>query len=292
MNWEELREEEFDTAIEESKGVCVIPIGCLEMHGQHLPVGTDNYEAEHIAKLAAEIEPVCIFPTFRFGDVMDLVKWKGSIRLEPHLLSQLLENLCDEIARNGFKKILFLNHHGGNIIMLNNFQRGMAYKKRPYLVMACNAYSGAGIVSVWDDIQKHGRDFYPELLPEDVDTIERFVTQGLVYGHGGIEETSQTLDIRPDLVKMERRNVVSGLSTNKSDKYTMDGKGMYGLTFWKQDFPNSYTADDPQGSSARIGKLLNRLMSEQVARVYKVYKESDEIVAWNEEYNSYFPEWM
>ena len=42
MIWEYLREEEFSNAVETSKGVCVIPMGCLEMHGQHLPVGTDT----------------------------------------------------------------------------------------------------------------------------------------------------------------------------------------------------------------------------------------------------------
>ena len=41
MLWENLREEEFYDAIEASGGVCVVPVGCLEKHGQHLPVGTD-----------------------------------------------------------------------------------------------------------------------------------------------------------------------------------------------------------------------------------------------------------
>ena len=41
MRWEDLREEEFESAIEKSKGLCVLPLGCLENHGQHLPVGTD-----------------------------------------------------------------------------------------------------------------------------------------------------------------------------------------------------------------------------------------------------------
>lgn len=43
MLWQNLREEEFEGAIERSGGLCVLPIGCLEKHGQHLPVGTDSY---------------------------------------------------------------------------------------------------------------------------------------------------------------------------------------------------------------------------------------------------------
>ena len=45
MKWEYLREEEFDGAIEKSGGLCVLPIGCVEKHGQHLPVGCDSIMA-------------------------------------------------------------------------------------------------------------------------------------------------------------------------------------------------------------------------------------------------------
>ncbi|MBQ2931988.1 MAG: creatininase family protein, partial [Clostridia bacterium] len=41
MLWEHLREEEFEDAVKRSGGVCVIPLGCIEKHGQHLPQGTD-----------------------------------------------------------------------------------------------------------------------------------------------------------------------------------------------------------------------------------------------------------
>ena len=62
MIWYDLREEEFEGAIERSGGLCVIPLGCTEKHGQHLPVGTDYYEALTIVKKAAEIEDVVILP--------------------------------------------------------------------------------------------------------------------------------------------------------------------------------------------------------------------------------------
>ena len=68
MLWENLREEEFEDAIRKSKGVCVVPIGCLEKHGQHLPVGTDVIHVTEIARQAAEAEPVVVFPTMYFGE--------------------------------------------------------------------------------------------------------------------------------------------------------------------------------------------------------------------------------
>lgn len=68
MNWENLREEEFKEAIKISGGVCVLPVGCIEKHGQHLPVGTDTILATKIVKRAAEREEVCVFPTIPFGE--------------------------------------------------------------------------------------------------------------------------------------------------------------------------------------------------------------------------------
>ena len=81
MLWENLREEEFAKAIEESKGVCVMPIGCHEMHGQHLPINTDVLIADYVAKKAAEIEPVCVFPAFDFGDIQGIHGHKGTVML-------------------------------------------------------------------------------------------------------------------------------------------------------------------------------------------------------------------
>jgi hypothetical protein len=100
MRWEFLREEEFPSAIEKAGGLCVIPIGCLEMHGEHLPVGTDSLKAHALAVLAAEKTGAVVFPTAMwFGDVMGAHKierpWEkhraGYITLSPELLMQILK---------------------------------------------------------------------------------------------------------------------------------------------------------------------------------------------------------
>ncbi len=56
MLWENLREEEFKPMIERSHGVCAVAIGCMEKHGQHLPVGTDTLESGRILEMASERE--------------------------------------------------------------------------------------------------------------------------------------------------------------------------------------------------------------------------------------------
>ena len=70
MLWQDLREEEFEDAIKRSKGLCVLPMGCLEKHAQHLPVGADGYIADAILAEAMKIEDVVVFPTSCWlGDV-------------------------------------------------------------------------------------------------------------------------------------------------------------------------------------------------------------------------------
>ena len=139
MLWENLREEEFKGAIERANGVCVIPLGCLEKHGQHLPVGTDYYLAESMVNEAAEIADVVVFPTgFWLGDVAQFKsnkcgnKCHGGFALNLKTMQRVLEELCDGIARNGFDKIIIYNIHGGSIFDCNEFIRDQERKEKPY----------------------------------------------------------------------------------------------------------------------------------------------------------------
>ena len=129
MLWENLREEEFEEAINRSKGVCIVPVGCLEKHGQHLPVGTDVIHITEIARLAAELEPAVIFPTMYFGEKTGAGEFKGTVIFTAELRQQILKETCREIARNGFKKIVLYNGHGGNQAMLSAFSRSVLYEK-------------------------------------------------------------------------------------------------------------------------------------------------------------------
>ena len=54
MIWENLNIDEFEIAVKESKGVVLVPIGCLEKHGSHMPIGTDIFIARHVSILASE----------------------------------------------------------------------------------------------------------------------------------------------------------------------------------------------------------------------------------------------
>ena len=284
MRWENLREEEFDKVIEETGGICVIPIGCMEAHGEHLPVGTDNIEAEAIAMKASEMESMCIFPTFMFGNVIGLVEFKGSVRLEAKLTLALLENLCDEIARNGFKKIVFLNYHGGNMAMLSYFCDAIQFKAKDYVVVMQTPV--VSVKSVYKDIVANGAEKYPELMAEDIEVLRRHVEEHFNDGHAGVEETSIMLAARPETVRLDRVIPGAGENTHEADYVNEPGIGANFL--WNMNYPNSFAGTDPSISTANIGKMLMRLSAEKVAEGCRRLKTADNIERFMENKRNFY----
>ena len=286
MLWENLREEEFDAAIVESGKVCVVPIGCLEMHGQHLPVGTDTQTVFHIAKKAAELEPVCVFPPLYFGDLCGLYMWKGTIAFSSELLQRMLTELCAEIARNGFKKILLLNGHGGNTALLANFLRSTAHKKKDYVVMVRNdyQYTHKDIVKGLD-----AGETFPELLPEDIAYLRDFAEHHYAHGHGCINETAVMNVINPAHVDMSRIDVDDGTSRGRTKYLSEKGIGIGGSgMFWMTDYPDSFSGEHLEGANARIGKLILRKRIELQAKACRLLKMDDRVLEWNDEHNAKF----
>ena len=71
MKWEDLTVLEFKESLKETKGVAIIPIGCLEKHGYHMPLGTDMFIAKTIAEKAAEKEEALVVPIAPYGIISE-----------------------------------------------------------------------------------------------------------------------------------------------------------------------------------------------------------------------------
>ena len=281
MEWQNLREEEFENAVKISGGVCVVPIGCVEKHGQHLPVGTDIQTSNYVAVEAAKVEPVVVFPPIYFGDVMGHTPWRGGIVLSPELLLKLLTETASEIARNGFKKILFVNGHGGNLPMLNFFVRSTQYSAKDYVVMARNdfSYSVKDIVRELDD----GVDF-PELTDEDKSYLRDFVYSKKKSGHACLNETAILMRINGENVQLERCLAETGLPNHKTD-YLKDTGILSSSRFWGIEYPNSYAGDHPLGANERIGEVILNGRIKHQAEACRLLKMDDRILEWNDEWN-------
>lgn len=89
----------------------ILPIGCIEQHGYHLPLNTDVYNAYELAKIVSKVTGCVIAPpivyTFSGGTLA------GTINVNPAVLSLYIQEIIREITRIGFKNIILLLGHAG-----------------------------------------------------------------------------------------------------------------------------------------------------------------------------------
>ena len=276
--------ETFPKLVEESKGVCVIPMGCVEKHGLHLPLGTDCFEATETVYLASQIETACVFPDFIFGDVPEAYPSMpaGTITLPVDTEMLLLEQLCEQISRNGMKKILVVNGHGGNNKWLSTFLRKMYNKKHDFVCAVYNCSSSKSVNRVAEYLLENGTGSVPELTPEDEKVVLDFHAAGKLTGHACMGETACVMGCHPETVHLERLGIESGLPTHAAD-YLKEAGIEIKDHGWGLNFPNAFTGHDPVGCNERIGKAALRMQAEKLAHAIKVYKEDEHVLKWHDE---------
>src|SRR3981081_1945531 len=116
--WEELTAPDFRQGIQQAKGTCLLPFGILEKHGPHLPLGTDLLNVRYASLPAASHEYAVVFPEYYFGQIFEAKHEPGTVAYSMELQLKLLQETTDEMARNGCKKILIVNGHGGKTNLL------------------------------------------------------------------------------------------------------------------------------------------------------------------------------
>jgi len=247
MKWEELTSPDFAQAVRET-GVCVLPIGCLEKHFDHLPLGTDYLNAQAICTMAAEKEPAVVFPPYYFGQIHEARPFPGTVAIEPILTLKLLAAVCEEIGRNGFSKIIIYNGHGGNAHMLRYFAQMQLASRKQYALYLHNWLPSKDRQERWDSILES------------------------VGGHAGECETSITMANCPHAVKMEyvkgRKHQPLGRASHLADGYTS--------IWWYADNPDHYCGDATLASEEK-GMKLRELLVDSMADYIRAVKK-DEVV--------------
>jgi creatinine amidohydrolase len=255
VQWEELTASDFPKAVRQAEGVCLLPIGVIEKHGPHLPLGTDVIAARALAVGAAEREYAVVFPHYYFGQIYEARHQPGCIAISTDLLSPLLQSVCEEIARNGFSKVLIVNGHGGNHDWLRFFCQTQLARKRDYVV-----YVARGATD-------------PKLA-EQIKAMRK-TDWG---GHACEMESSGMLALRPDLVKMERAGDESGRPLKRLNNF----QAFTGM-FWYADFPNHY-AGDPSAANAELGKLAKEAGVRGLVQVIRSVKKDQVTPALQQEF--------
>jgi creatinine amidohydrolase len=229
--WDELTASEWPKALGKSNQTCILPIGILEKHGPHVPIGSDLIQVREWSARATKREYAVVFPDYFYGQINEARHQPGTFALSERVVWDLLEATCDEIGRNGFKKIVIINGHGGNPQMIRYFIQTRLEKQRNYAVY----FFEPGSDSVY-------RKQLSALHKSDAAGDQ----------HAGERETSSLLYLRPDLVKMDSANNESGANQKR-----LDIPNVYTAIWWYADFPNHYAGD-----GAKATKELGQLVSE------------------------------
>jgi creatinine amidohydrolase len=257
--------------------VCIIPIGCLEEHGKHLPMGIDGLIAHKLAFMATQEEPAVVLPTLYYMSVMCMKHRPGTISMDTHLLLDFLEKLCDEVARNGFKKVILLNCHGGNQRLLHLFvQWHILDKHKEYMV-----YYPPGII-YWDE----------QLTQQIRETSD--------IGHACEIETSVALYLFPELCKMERIPKEYHRVREDHNPCCVPAACTYkpispAITYidWYASYPRAYTGD-ARKASAEKGRLLVEPAVKKLVQLIRNVKNDKTLLARSKEFASLVerPEWL
>jgi len=93
---------------------CIFPIGCTEQHA-YLSLSTDSILAEKISIDAAEPLNIPVLPILNFGHTPLFMDYPGTISLKIETLWNVVEDVINSLSRHGFRRILIVNGHGGNI---------------------------------------------------------------------------------------------------------------------------------------------------------------------------------
>jgi len=214
--WEELTAADFRDAIAKAQGVCLLPFGILEKHGPHLPLGTDLLNVRYVAEHAAQQEFAVIFPQYYAGQIFEARHEPGTIAYSAELQLKLLQETTDEMARNGCKKVVIVNGHGGNENLLPFFAQTQLETAHDYVVYVQWGHEATKKVGG----EKTGPDW-----------------------HAGESETSNVLITHPDLVHLDRAKEESGAD----QKRVKLPENVYTGIWWYARFPNHYSGD---GSTA------------------------------------------
>ncbi len=241
MTWPEAKRrfEEVDIAL--------LPVGAIEQHGPHLPLDTDSFDADHLAREVArhcsDPRPL-VLPLVPYGVSYHHNDFSGTFSLTNETMARLIYEIGMSAARNGVKKLVMINGHGGNAASLN-FAAQMI--NRDAHIFVCVDSGETSDVDVYAMTE----------TPNDV--------------HAGEIETSTTLALRPELVDMDQaRASIPRFSSRYLDFTSKRAVSWYAYT---ERISPSGVMGDPTKATAEKGRRIWELMIDHLVRFVEELKD-------------------
>ena len=256
--WDELTASDWPKAQERAAYTCVLPVGILEKHGPHAPLGADLIQVRELAARAAKQEYAVVFPDFFYGQIYEAQHTPGTFALPSRVVWDLLDATVEEIGRNGFKRIVIVNGHGGNPDLLRFFIQSQLERRRDYVVYFFTPEWDAE----FDRKQKALRKSDPAT---DL--------------HAGENETSALLALRPDLMQMDHAAQESGADQKRLPPLP----GLHTAIWWYARFPNHY-AGDGAAATRELGQAITDQRVAALVKGLRAVKADDRTLQIQKEY--------
>ena len=236
----------------------IVPVGAVEQHGDHLPVGTDAILVEHICQIAAQISkvPVVVLPTLTIGFSPHHAQWPGTLTLSLSSVYALIKDVTSSVERCGFRRLLIVNGHGGNRAPLNAIATELITEGR--LV---------GVVSYWETAAQEIADTLTGIRKE--------------IGHAGELETSLILQairdgILPHMPQLDSIGTLPPVADSPASR-SPDTPFARGVGWWPPVFGRDHCGyeGDPAEASAERGQVLLGHVSVGLARFFREFAALD-----------------
>lgn len=215
--------------------LAVFPVGATEQHGPHLPVGTDSFTVEYVARAAADVAaaaiPIVVTPTLPFGSSHHHLPFGGTMSLSTETYYRAVFELAESLVTGGFRRLFIVNGHGGNTELVHLIARDLALKH------AVHVAAGPYWTIAWEELVAAAGDM-PGRLP----------------GHAGIYETSQILALRPEMVRKDRPHRDLGGPPPRAAyaAYRAESHGSWQAIDGYTDSPSLATAEGGQAYLAAV----------------------------------------
>jgi len=218
--------------------VAVLPFGATEPHNFHMPYGTDCLQLDAIGRRACGFAydkgaKVLLLPTMPFGVNTNHLKVPGGLALsvKPTTLLAIITDLVDALSRQGLRKLVLLNGHGGN--ELKPLARELHHQTKMFLCV-CDWYRLAG-------------DQYKVIFDRPGE-------------HADEVETSLGLAYFPELMKMEQ----AGPGTMRPTRFDAVNKGWVNITRPWHLLTDDTGAGDPSAATPEKGRRLMDVITQRL----------------------------
>ena len=222
--------------------VALLPVGAVEQHGPHLPLDTDAFDADYLARRVAEAcsdpKPL-VLPPISYGVSYHHADFAGTVSISNDTLAKMIYEIGMSVSRNGIRKLVIINGHGGNSPALNYAAQMI---NRDAHIFVCVDTGETSDVDIYEIIE----------TPNDV--------------HAGEIETSTGLAVRPQLVKMaQAKKHIPEFSSKYLDFTSRRGVLWYAYT--RKISPSGVMGDPTKASAAKGEKIWEIMIAHLVSLV-------------------------